>query len=238
MNHTSKLLLTLLLMLGVSVGGPFEEGLIQLIQPASAQFIDAPRVRSLKGKHGLQVNLGVLGQASTTNQVTFSGIITESSATDFSGSVSYTYWFERDWAVHASVGFLDADVKTSVGGGRTLTESAAVVPILLGLRYYPSAVAPSSGMRPYLAGAVGPYVGWQSRDRVGLGITTEYRSETAVGAYAGAGIDWFVSHLFKIGLNGGYHFVTDFDRPIGAEENYSGAEFSLTVGFIFGKSKP
>ena len=238
MNTISKLLLALLLTLGASMGGPFENGLFSLAQPAWAQDTEAPRVRSLKGKHGLQLNVGVLGQASTTHEIALGGIVTESSANDFSGSVAYTYWFERDWAVHASIGFLDADVKTSLGNGGTLTESAGVVPILLGLRYYPTALAPSSGMRPYLAGAVGPYVGYHNRDRVGFGVVTDHRSETAAGAYAGAGIDWFVNHIFKIGLNGGYHFVTDFDHPIGTEENYSGAEFSLTIGFLFGKSRP
>lgn len=227
MNTTYKLLIALLLIL------------VSSAQPASAQDIDTPRVRSLKGKHGLQVNLGVLGQASTTNQISFAGLTTESNAKDFSGSVAYTYWFERDWAVHASIGFLDADVTTSIGGDRgTLTESAGVVPILLGLRYYPSELAPSTAMRPYLAGAIGPYLGYHSRDRIGFGIASDYRSETAAGAYAGAGIDWFVGNIVKIGLNGGYHFVSDFDRPIGTEENFSGAEFSVTVGFIFGKSKP
>ena len=238
MNDRSKPLVAFLLLFGASVSYPFEQGCLALVQPAAAQSDHTPRIRSLKGKHGLQVNLGVLGQASTTNQVNFFGTITESSADNFSGSVAYTYWFERDWAIHASIGFLDADAKTTVGRGRTVSEAAAVMPLLLGLRYYPSALAPSSGMRPFLAGALGSYVGWQSADRFGPGLTTEARSETAAGAYVGAGIDWFVSNLFKIGLNGGYHFVSDFDRPIGTEDNYSGAELSLTFGFIFGKSRP
>lgn len=65
----------------------------------------------------------------------------------------------------------------------------------------------------------------------------EARSETALGSRLAVGVDLSLFRWFKLGFAGGYHFVTDFENRIGSEKNYSGPEFSLSLGIVFGKGK-
>ena len=70
-----------------------------------------------------------------------------------------------------------------------------------------------------------------------VGVRSETITETAFGFRARGGADWFVGRHFVIGFGAGYHFVTDFDQPIGADTNYSGPEFSIELGFVFGRRR-
>ena len=43
-----------------------------------------------------------------------------------------------------------------------------------------------------------------------------------------------LGHSLGLSLGAAYHLVSDFDKRIGSETNYSGPEFGLSLGFIFG----
>ncbi len=49
-----------------------------------------------------------------------------------------------------------------------------------------------------------------------------------------AGMDVFFGKIFSFGVGFGYHLVTDFEKRIGTETNYSTPEFSLAFGISFG----
>jgi hypothetical protein len=61
--------------------------------------------------------------------------------------------------------------------------------------------------------------------------------ETTVGGDALAGVDFHVARWFSIGVNGGYYWMADFSRSIGARNNFSGAQFGVNFGFLFGKGR-
>jgi len=64
--------------------------------------------------------------------------------------------------------------------------------------------------------------------------STETVSETALGARLGLGMDFFLGKLFTFGVGLGYHWVSEFENPIGSEKDYSSPEFSLSFGIAFG----
>ena len=208
--------------------------LLALPLTAAAQHADSPVTY---GRHSLSIQMGLLNHTIAETSV---GVgTTDSRVSGFAGSIAYAYWVKPDWAATVSVGVLDAETSTSVNIGTVNTKSAAVTPVLFGAKYSP-VLSGRPSVRPYLWGAAGPYVGSASvtrtdgfRARVG----TETITETAFGFRAMAGADWFVGRHFTIGFGAGYHFVGDFDQPIGSDENYSGPEFSFGVGFAFGRGR-
>ncbi|MGB2768205.1 MAG: outer membrane beta-barrel protein, partial [Candidatus Zixiibacteriota bacterium] len=196
-----------------------------------------PVSNSLRGKHCIEVTAGLLSEISATQEVSAGGVTTKSEADGLIGSIGYTYWVENDWGITFSAGVSDADATTSVSDAGTSVISAVVVPMLFGVKYQPSGLLNSDGVRPYMSASIGPYSGFSSEVRTGVTTVVEARSEAALGSRLAVGVDLRLSKWFKLGFAGGYHFVTDFENRIGSEKNYSGPEFSLSLGIVFGKGK-
>jgi len=192
---------------------------------------------SLKGKHGIELRLGLLSKLSSTNEISTGGITTKNKANGLGGSIAYNYWLEDNLALSISIGALNADANTSVSGGGTSVESAVVVPMLFGVKYQAFRFTDSNNLRPYVSASIGPYFGFASNVRAGAITSTESISETALGARLAVGMDLSLSKLFKLGFGAGYRFVTDFENRIGSETNYSSPEFSLLLGIVFGRGK-
>ena len=64
-------------------------------------------------------------------------------------------------------------------------------------------------------------------------LSVNQHSETAMGGYLGIGTDVILGSLVKLHTDLGYNLFTEFERPIGSRDNYSGPEFSLGIGFMF-----
>jgi hypothetical protein len=190
---------------------------------------------SLRGKHSISLSAGILGGVTVENEVSPGGEINSVVGEEFLGSIAYTYWLENHVAVNFSLGLLSLDVTNSVQGLEESTETVTVVPLLFGVKYQPFRLTPRDVLRPYLTASVGPFFGTQTMDRVGVNVETEVYSETALGSRVGLGLDLLLSRWFTVGVAGGYYFVSDFERPIGSEKNYSGPEFSLSFGISFGR---
>lgn len=201
------------------------------------ESVGRPASKSLRGKHGIELSIGLISEMSSTTEVSAGGVSTKSEANGLIGSIGYTYWFEDDWAINVSAGVVDADATVSAGGSGTFVESAAVVPILFGVKYQPSRLIDSDVVSPYVSASVGPYLGFASNVWTGTTTSVEARSETALGLRLAIGADLSLSRLFRLGIGGGYHFVTDFENRIGPEKNHSSPEFSISFGIVFGKGR-
>lgn len=192
------------------------------------------RSNFLHGKHSIAVSIGLLVQVKAKNDASVNGTTSDTRVDGAVGTLTYTHWFQRDWAINISLGVLGAEANSSVSGSEVFSETGSVIPILFGVRYQPSRLALSPTIRPYVSGAAGPYVGFATKSRAGLVTTNETISEATLGMHVLAGMDWFFSR-FSVGVNAGYHFVTDFEQRIGSQKNYSGPEFSLAVGILLGR---
>ena len=205
--------------------------------PDETASADRPVSNSLRGKHCIEVTAGLLSGITSTTEVSAGNVTTKSETDGFIGSIGYTYWFENDWGITFSVGVSDVDATVSTSDSGTSVISAVVVPMLFGVKYQPSGLIDSDVVRPYASVSAGPYLGSSSEVRTGPFTVVGARSETALGSRLAIGVDLSLFRWFNLGFAGGYHFVTDFENPIGSEKNYSTPEFSLSFGIVFGKGK-
>ncbi len=192
---------------------------------------------SLRGRHAIELGIGLLSEVSASHQVSAGSVTTKSESNGLIGSCAYTYWLENNVGISFRVGVLDVDATTAVDGSETFVEASTVVPMLFGVKYQPFGCAIGEVMRPYVSAFIGPYIGTAAGVRTGVTATTESYTETALGSYLGAGADLSLSKLFTIGIGVGYHLVDDFNRRIGSEKNYSSPDFSLSLGIVFGRGK-
>jgi outer membrane protein W len=189
------------------------------------------------GLHQVELGIGLLSALNAGSAVSVGSVAVTSEVNGIIGSLAYSYWFADEWAVRLSVGIANADASTSASGSSIALESAAVIPMLLGVKYRPLELAVAEALRPYLCVSLGPYFGLASNVRAGANTGTESYTEAAIGARAALGIDLSLSRRFALGLTVGYHLVSDFARRIGSERNHSSPEFSLSASFLIGKGK-
>jgi len=193
---------------------------------------------SLEGRHGIDLILGLYDDTNitsiTTTELSGTSVVTNA-ATGFMGFISYQYWFKNYLSFGIGSGALVNSVDTKTTSGEEVSsEVATVVPVLTGVNFYPMQLSENSNVLPYLTLYVGPYIGIYTKSEVTtLQVTQETIVETVIGTRLGAGIDFLIGNLFKLGLSVGYHFMSDFSQPIGSEQNYSGPSYSLVFGFIF-----
>lgn len=192
---------------------------------------------SLKGRHSIDISIGLLSNLSSSSDVTSGGVNTSSTGNGFLGSIVYAYWLEDDLAVGIRAGVQNADAKVTVTGLNVSTQSAAVVPLLFGIKYQIFRFTQQNTLRPYISVYAGPYFGFASNVRTGLNVSTESISEAAIGSRLAADFDLLLSRRFKLGIGVGYRLVSDFHNRIGTQKNYSSPEFSMCFGFILGRGK-
>ena len=189
---------------------------------------------ALKGSHGIDVQAGLLASTNASTTTSVGGVTTSSTSSGFLGGLAYSYWVENTVAVTVSAGVADASAETSTGTGGTSVETGTIVPLLFGVKYQPFRLTSDDVLRPYGLVAVGPFLGFASNVYAGPTTTTQTVSETALGSRLGVGLDLSLSRSLILGVGVGYRFVADFKNRIGAEKNYSGPDFLLSFGVVFG----
>jgi len=174
----------------------------------------------LGGRHYLFFNAGMLLNTSSVAGISTSGV---GVSTGFIGSLGYGYWFADEWSLNFGAGIFSPEANIDRQGA----SSSTVMPIQFGLRYYPSFLTLGSVGRPFIGTSVGSYFQFGA----GTGGTVVGTSSQAVlGAQVTAGVDIFASGWLRFGPSVSYHAIGEFAN---ARRNYSGAEFSLNIGFFF-----
>jgi hypothetical protein len=143
-----------------------------------------------------------------------------------SGKLRYNFYPDENFAFNVSVGAMAAKVEAWAFHEHTST----VVPVMMGMKYYFVQLSQSNPFRPYLFGSMGILFGTESSVEI---LSVEEHTESAIGGYAGIGSDIILGSLVKLHADIGYNLFTDFSEEIGGRKNYSGAEFSFGIGFMF-----
>ena len=100
----------------------------------------------------------------------------------------------------------------------------------MGMNYYFTKFSWNNPFRPYITGSIGGLFGSETA----VGITNvRSHTETAFGVSGGIGSDLILGSLIKLHIGISYNLFTDFNEEIGSRKNYSGAEFSVGLGFMF-----
>ncbi len=188
---------------------------------------------ALKDRSVLEINMGMWGGSKVSNTIGVSGIQTTADASSFVGSLVYSYGLREDMAVTLSAGVLTAGASSKVGILGTSQEAGAVIPVLLGIRYFVPSPEPEAEVRPFLSIGVGSYIGSESSNSIALTLVQETHTETAFGGRIGAGIDFYIGNHFKFVANAGYNLMADFPSPVTGRTNFNGGDFSIGAGFAF-----
>lgn len=187
----------------------------------------------LKDRSVLEINVGICGGSEVSNTIGFSGIQSTANTSPFVGNIVYSYGLRENAAVTLSAGVLTAGASANVVGLGVSQQAGTVIPILIGMRYYVPFPEPEARVRPFLSLGIGTYLGYEQNSSVGLSVVQESHSESAFGGRVGAGIDFYVSHYFKLVANAGYNLMSDFSSAVTGRDNFNGGDFSLGVGYAF-----
>jgi len=171
------------------------------------------------------------------------GVIASSGARvgNFSGGFEYTRFMSERLAVTFGVTARPGSDGSVVTTDGVFSGSSAVVVLPVGVRWNPGrADYRMRSVKPYLAASLGPVIGAQSGSSVSWRTASASASagsqeETALGGHVGGGVDFHLGRGCSFGLGLGYNWMTNFAQPIGGRRNYSGVDFSLSLGWIFGK---
>jgi opacity protein-like surface antigen len=184
----------------------------------------------LKGRSALELNFGFWGGAKASNSVTMNGIQSEATTNGFSGSILFSHWIQEQMSVTLSGGLLAGEASSTVSASAIGQRASAIVPILIGVRFYFLSPVQDDAVRPFVSTAVGAYVGSEASNTI---LTQSAHSESTYGGQVGAGIEFLFSNHIKMGASVRYNMMSDFSTPIGARYNYNGADASIGIGYIF-----
>lgn len=185
---------------------------------------------TLKDRSVLELNMGIWGQSKASSTINTLGTKSDAGTSAFVGGILYAYGVQEQLAVTLSVGLLSAQASSNVGVQGVNQQASAVMPFLIGVRFYVPAPEPDARVRPFLSVAAGSYIGMEGNSTL---LSQESQTESAFGGRVGLGIDIYVSRYFKLVANAGYNVMSDFSTPIGARTNYNGGEMSFGVGYAF-----
>lgn len=110
----------------------------------------------------------------------------------------------------------------------------ALFPLLMGFRYPLLPLRNHGAQRPYVTAGGGPYflLDVHERERV---FTEDLNTDTAtwLGLYAGCGISYRLATWFALNFDCTYHII-----GLDPKNDYSGPEFGLGFGFLWGRYTP
>jgi len=222
-----------------------------IAQSDPIQSQESSAERSLRGKHRIEIGIGFMTEMSASHEVSIGSVTARNEATGLGGTLAYTHWLSNAWAIGLSVGMIGADATTTVSGIGASVESATVIPVLAGVRFQPLGLTSGDMFRPYVSASVGPVFGSASNVQTGVipsiaalsisaaetAASQSSYTETAFGSRVGVGADVLLGKRFTLGFGVGYCLVSDFNRRIGSETNYSGPDVALSVGVLLGGSR-
>lgn len=222
----------------VGQGQRLELGLDQFLptkpEPSRARGIGTP-IYSVAGRNRVELRLGMWRAGPSAAPTPVVSVGTDS--VDLMAGLQYTRFVREDLAFTLGANVIPDSGSTRVTPTDAFAGSRAIAAILVGMRWNPMrGELRSHAVKPYLAAGIGPMIGASS------GAGTSYssvfvgtRSAATAGGYAGAGVDFLAGRSWSIGIGAGYNWMTDFSRPIGGRDNYSGFEVAVSLGWMFGK---
>jgi hypothetical protein len=147
----------------------------------------------------------------------------------------YRRGLDRHLAVESSIGLLrreETERSTGAIGGETTTRRTSyVVPLLTGLRFYPT--SPGARIEPFIAAAIGLGLGIQEQEGAAGGLlgggggTT---METGFGFNGTAGLEVALTPAFGVTGGAGYQW-TRFGTAVGPVDTYRGVR--VTGGLVY-----
>jgi hypothetical protein len=157
---------------------------------------------------------------------------------DLMTGAQYTRYVDERFAITFGIEAAGAESGASVGSNGVFAGSSDLLAFRIGARWNPWGQHRSAdAMKPYFAASVGPVLGASFGSFVGNGVLiTGTHADSTAGGHVGAGIDFHVARWLSVGVSGGYNWMLDFGEPVGRQDNYSGPQLGVNIGWLFGRS--
>ncbi|MCU0241919.1 MAG: caspase family protein, partial [Vicinamibacteria bacterium] len=138
-------------------------------------------------------------------------------------AMAYVRWWREDWAVDVAMVALDTSVDVTARPLQDDVRVKGVVGILCGARYYPRI---QGALRPYVALRTGPVS--EYREETTAVSRTSVTTDTQLALQPGVGVDFLLSRMFSVGLNG---------MLLYRQGHAPSRSFGFTMGFAFGRGR-
>jgi hypothetical protein len=160
-------------------------------------------------------------------------------ATDLFGGIEYARYVREDLSIALSFSGLSGIVGTATSSEGVFAGTAEVGTVQVLARWNPIAKGrEQDAIKPFIALGVGPVIGSSVGTFSGHGTRVAgVNDQATIGGHVGGGADFHLARWFSLGVSGGYNWMADFSTPVGAHSNYSGAEFGMTFGWLFGRGR-
>ncbi len=191
----------------------------------------------LEKRSRVELRMGIRNQGGKTEartQVGPLGVETTAESDGILVSLAYAYTLQENVAVHATLGVLAVEAGSRVGLPGISQRAGVVCPLILGMRYYMPRTTLQAPFRPFLTVGIGPNIGVESKNDVGLQLVQKSTIMTSLGSRAGVGLDVRLGRSAVAIVNLGCNLMTDFSEPLGDRRNYSGLEFGVGIAWLFG----
>jgi hypothetical protein len=193
----------------------------------------APPPFALAGRNRIELHLG---SWQVPGHVDGPSVSAGADAFDLTTGLRYSRFLKEGLALTFGVRAL-ASATDTVSASGVFSGSVSIVSLPLGVRWNPMhGELHKRPVKPYLAAGIGPVIGSSSGAGTSLeGAFAGARTRASVGGTVGAGVDFHLGRHLTLGVEGGYQWMADFSEPIGARDNYSGFQFGLNIGWLFGR---
>jgi hypothetical protein len=185
--------------------------------------VEESKGMQLKGSSAFSISPGVKTNSTMVAITNGTNISTQSG---FTGFFSYGYWFAEEWQIHLQAGVFVAEANITT----TNVSAKSIIPLLFGIRYYPSFLSFGDFGKTYFGLSAGAYIG--AGVNISGSITTTQSTEAKQGFETIMGLDLFLTNWLKIGPSVAYHKFGDYSKIVSETKNYSGAEFALNMGIV------
>ncbi len=156
---------------------------------------------------------------------------------DLFGGIEYARYIREDLSIAISVTGVEEIVGVATSSEGTFSGTASIGAVQVLARWNPFAKGrEQEAVKPFVAAGLGPVIGSSVGTFSGRGARmTGVNDQVTIGGHVGGGVDFHLARWFSVGVSGGYNWMADFSTPVGAHSNYSGAEFGITFGWLFGE---
>jgi len=191
--------------------------------------------QSLEKRHQIELRIGGWSKATDTRTSVGAGDLTTTVAsTGFVGGLAYGHWLREELALRISASLLAASSDAELSGTTVATNVAAVVPVLVGVRYYFPKTTYGGQFRPFAGAGVGSFVGSQASTQIGTSVVNESRTETVLGGEIETGVGIVLDRYVLATVAAAYDLMTDLSEPVGGSRNYSGPQITIGISLLLG----
>jgi len=190
---------------------------------------------AVTGRNRLELRIGVTSAGGY--QPTGPAFITGSDGGGVLPGLHYTRYLRERLAMTIGVNVHEilAGVATDLSGATTGSQTVVWLPA--GVRWNPlKGDYMRKSVKPYLSAGIGPVIGATAGVSAGRsGAVVGSKTQTTIGGLVGAGVDVHLARSFTMGISGGFNWMADFSEPMAGRDNFSGFDFGVSLGWLFGK---